>query len=87
MCKERVMFKALQDYNNDICVANNQLIPCGAEGEVSLALTTSGRVNVNDVLYVLGLSANLLSVSAMVDKDFKVIFEKSECTVTKEGEV
>ena len=43
-----------------------------------------GVPNLNEVLLVKGLTANLISISQLCDLGFKVNFTKSECLVTNE---
>lgn len=40
--------------------------------------------SLNDVLFVKGLSANLISISQLYDQGLKVNFNKYECMVTNE---
>lgn len=43
-----------------------------------------GLPSLNDVLFVKGMSANLISISQICDQGLKVNFTKSECLVTNE---
>jgi len=51
MCNEEVMFQSMQDSRNNIRVANDQLIPCHGEGEVTIC-SSNGNVKISNVLYV-----------------------------------
>src|ERR1051325_5014563 len=62
----------------------------GAKGEIKGVgkLDCPGIPNLENVLLVKGLTANLISISQLCDQGFKVNFKKSECIVTnKKGEV
>ncbi|KAK2989631.1 hypothetical protein RJ640_002505 [Escallonia rubra] len=61
-------------------------------GNVTFGDNSQGRIkgkgtigkephSIENVLYVEGLKHNLLSISQFSDKDFKVIFEASQCTI------
>src|ERR1043165_2046615 len=58
----------------------------GAKGEIKGVgnLDYPGVPNLNEVLLVKGLTANLISISQLCDSGFKVNFTKSECIVTNE---
>jgi hypothetical protein len=43
-------------------------------GEASLQLDSGKPISIKDVLFVQGLKKNLLSISALVDKGFRVAF-------------
>jgi len=82
MCREGDLYSSMEDFQLEIAVANQARIPCKGKGTVNLDLP-EGNVKISNVLYVPDLSANLLSVSAMVDSDLLVTFDKSGCRVTK----
>ncbi|XP_050887267.1 uncharacterized protein LOC127092437 [Lathyrus oleraceus] len=58
----------------------------GAKGEIKGVgrLACTGLPNLDNVLLVKGLTANLISISQLCDKGLKVNFTKSECLVTNE---
>ena len=58
----------------------------GAKGEIKGVgnLDCPGVPNLNEVLLVKGLTANLISISQLCDLGFKVNFSKSECLVINE---
>src|ERR1051325_4759182 len=58
----------------------------GAKGEIKGVgnLDCPGVPNLNEVLLVKGLTANLISISQLCDSGFKVNFTKSECIVSNE---
>src|ERR1043165_3084374 len=58
----------------------------GAKGEINGVgnLDCPGVPNLNKVLLVKGLTANLISISQLCDMGFKVNFTKSECIVSNE---
>ncbi|MCH79564.1 gag-protease polyprotein [Trifolium medium] len=62
----------------------------GAKGEIQGIgkLTNNGLPNLDNVLLVKGLTANLISNSQLCDQGMKVNFTKSECLVTNdEGDI
>ncbi|WJX23069.1 hypothetical protein P8452_12316 [Trifolium repens] len=58
----------------------------GAKGEILGIgdLVNHGLPNLENVLLVKGLTANLISISQLCDQGFKVNFTKSECLVSNE---
>src|ERR1051325_2850163 len=58
----------------------------GAKGEIKGVgnLDCSRTPNLNGVLLVKGLTANLISISQLCDMGFKVNFTRSECLVTND---
>lgn len=74
----------LSDYtvlNNvvNISVANGQQLSAIGSGDVRKAERM--QFGVKDVMYVPGLTANLLSVSTLVDRDFIVVFSENGCEI------
>ncbi|GAU41074.1 hypothetical protein TSUD_284440 [Trifolium subterraneum] len=62
----------------------------GTKGEIKGIgrLANVGQPDLNDVLLVKGLTANLISISQLCDQGMKVNFTKGECLVTnEEGEL
>lgn len=85
MCKDKYSFVDMRPTRTKVSTANNQQEPCPGIGDVKLSLP-GGEIKASDVLYVPGLTSNLLSVSAMVDKDFEVRFKKNACYVLDQKE-
>jgi hypothetical protein len=44
-------------------------------------MPSSDVLELNDVLFVLGLKKNILSVSCMIDLQCRVAFEGQQCTI------
>ncbi|XP_058727605.1 uncharacterized protein LOC131599176 [Vicia villosa] len=59
----------------------------GAKGEIKGVgkLNCSGVPNLEGVLLVKGLTANLISISQLCDQGYQVNFTRAECVVTDEG--
>lgn len=69
---------------NEILVANNAKLNVKSTGKVLMNVDCEGEVKtvpVSNVLHVPDLSVNLLSVSQIVLKDYKVIFDKFGCRI------
>ncbi|XP_057452263.1 uncharacterized protein LOC130744085 [Lotus japonicus] len=60
----------------------------GAKGKIkgSGKIVSGGSPNLNNVLLVEGLTANLISISQLCDLDLNVSFNKAGCKVTDENE-
>ncbi|KAG6465891.1 hypothetical protein O3G_MSEX015473 [Manduca sexta] len=65
---------------SSVSVANGEKLFTVGQGEVKVRLTNGIRT-IKDVFYVPNLSANLLSVSCLVNKGYKVIFYKDKCKI------
>ena len=68
---------------NNITTANGEKIIYSGAGNVAINLNRNGNIvfkTVTDVAYVPSLTANLLSVSKMVEKGHVVVFNKNGCT-------
>lgn len=67
-----------------IFVANNSSMVVESAGRVLVNVDRNGKhcaVPINDVLFVPGLSINLLSISQIVKKGHTVVFDNDGCTV------
>lgn len=67
--------------NQEITIANNQKVSCNATGEIKVKLKDDSTRTITEVMYVPDLSANLLSVSKMVNKNMTVVFDLNGCKV------
>lgn len=63
-----------------IAVADDREVNVESAGKVYVNIE-SGSVPINNVLFIPELSTNLLSVSQIVDKGFKVIFDVNGCEI------
>lgn len=70
----------------EIVTANNAKMKTSRVGKVMLRVNED-EIEVDDVLHVPGLSANLLSISRMVKNGNTVIFNKDGCTVYNSSNV
>lgn len=84
MCRDRSLYKNLKDYNNKITIANNTTLPCKGVGDVSLDCSVR---NLNNVLYIPGISVNLLSVSKLVQQGLTITFNRDGCYFFKSCKV
>lgn len=67
--------------SKEITVANNQKLKGNGVGEVKVNLKGDIQKTITDVIYVPDITANLLSVSKMTEKDLIVVFEKNKCHI------
>ncbi|KAK3911651.1 Retrovirus-related Pol polyprotein from transposon TNT 1-94 [Frankliniella fusca] len=86
MFNDRRFFNELEEINLDILVANDARVPCKGKGSVTINCT-DGPVIITDVLYVPGLSANLVSVSVLTSKGFGVMFDDKICKIFKNDQI
>ena len=63
-----------KDTNLEIILGDNATYPLKGTGTVTLHLNQGQVLCLQDVLYVLDLKKNLVSILAMEDKGFKVAF-------------
>lgn len=80
---------SLSDYSSvraKITVANKETLDIKGTGNVNIKLGNNlGNGSIEDVKYIPGLAANLLSVSKVTDKGSVVVFSKNSCQVFKES--
>lgn len=70
--------------NKTITAANHGQLKAVARGTAELEVAVNGTekiIRVENVLYVPGLAANLLSVDTIVQRDYKVNITKNGCTI------
>lgn len=60
--------------SHSIKLGDNNNYPVKGIGSTSLELDSSGSIHLNNILYVLGLKKNLLSISCLEDKGDRVAF-------------
>ena len=79
MTGDRIKFKTFDEkkYGN-VTFENDREGKIKGKGSASL---NNGRGEAQDVLFVDGLKANLLSVSQMCDKGCEVLFKAQDCEV------
>ena len=72
-----------KDTNLEIILGDNATYPVKGVGNVTLQLNQGNIVHLQEVLYVPDLKKNLVSISAMEDKGFKVAFIDGKVRVWK----
>lgn len=80
-CKRDWMYNMTKASVSNITVANSAPLPVQGVGSVDIYPAQGNKIQVNNVLYVPGLSVNLLSVSAVVGAGYKVIFSNQGCDI------
>ncbi|KMQ87962.1 retrovirus-related pol polyprotein from transposon tnt 1-94 [Lasius niger] len=76
--------KDMKKCNKTITAANRGQLKAVAHGVAEIGVTVNGGekvIRVENVLYVPGLAANLLSVGVIVQRDYKVTITKNGCTI------
>ena len=63
-----------KDTNMEIILGDNATYPVKGVGNVTLQLNQVNIIHLQEVLYVPDLKKNLVSISTMEDKGFKVCF-------------
>ena len=69
----------------EIILGDNATYPVKGTGTVTLHLNKGQVLNLQDVLYVPDLKKNLVSISAMEDKGFKVAFIDGKVGIWKKN--
>lgn len=87
MCHDRsVMSDFVSDKTLEVKVANGDKLLTAGQGTVRVQMKNGNVKTISNVYFVPNLTANLLSVSEMVRKGFKVVFSSSICQIY-DGEV
>eukprot|EP00253_Pinus_taeda_P032298 PITA_32298 len=74
-----------KETNLEIVLGDNMKYPVKGVGNVSLKLNQGNTIQLQDVLYVPDLKKNLVSISAMEDKGYKVTFSNGKVCVWKKN--
>eukprot|EP00253_Pinus_taeda_P017499 PITA_17499 len=72
-----------KETNLEILLGDNMKYPVKGVGNVSFKLNQGNTIHLQDVLYVPDLKKNLVSISAMEDKGYKVAFSDGKVRVWK----
>lgn len=81
MCNNRdIIQNFVEEKPKDVNVANGEKLQTAGRGNVQVCLNNCVRT-IGNVYYVPNLSTNLLSVSTLVGKGYKVSFSKSKCVI------
>nr|CAD1820646.1 unnamed protein product [Ananas comosus var. bracteatus] len=70
-----------QDSSSQVKLGNGKLQQIGGEGVIAVYTKGGMKRLIHDVLYVPGLTQNLLSVGQLLQNGYTVIFEKGECKI------
>ena len=74
-----------KDYPPKVMLGDDYQYPIKGMGEASYKLHSRKSMNMKDVLYVPGLKKNLLSISGLDKKGFRVAFVDGEVLMWKKG--
>ncbi|RDY12797.1 hypothetical protein CR513_02354, partial [Mucuna pruriens] len=81
MTYDKGLFKQLESTEVKLGkIGNGEHIPIKGKGTIAIINYSSTKILI-DVLYVLGIDQNLLSVTQLVEKGVKVIFENNSCII------
>ena len=83
--KEALSDLIVKDNNLEIILGDNSTYPTKGTGTVTLQLSQGQVLRLQDVLYVPDLKKNLVSISAMEDKGFKVAFIDGKVCIWKKS--
>eukprot|EP00253_Pinus_taeda_P006195 PITA_06195 len=81
--KEALYNLVEKETNLEIVLGDNSKYPMKGVGNVTLQLNQGNTIHLQDVLYVPDLKKNLVSISAMEDKGYKVAFNNGKVSVWK----
>ena len=72
-----------KETNLEIILGDDMKYPVKGVGNISLKLNQGNMIHLQDVLYVPDLKKNLVSISAMEDKGYKVTFSDGKVRIWK----
>lgn len=87
MTKNRDWLSKFENNSRNVTVANNQTIQGIGMGQVNIKLDNAGAGTITDVMYVPDISANLLSVNKLTEKNLTVVFDKDQCKIYKDCKI
>lgn len=65
----------------EVTVANNQKLSIDCVGDIDQVINDGKKITLKDVQYIPGICVNLLSVSQIVKRGFRVLFDKDGCKI------
>ncbi|XP_017416523.1 uncharacterized protein LOC108327317 [Vigna angularis] len=81
MINDQELFKYLDaTYNTNVRIGNRAKITVKGKGTIAIKGCTGLKL-ITNVLYVLKIDQNLLSVGQLLEKDYKVLFEDKTCMI------
>jgi len=83
--KEALYNMVEKETNLEIVLRDNSKYPVKGVGNVTLQLNQGNTIDLQDVLYVPDLKKNLVSISTMEDKGYKVAFNDGKVRVWKKN--
>lgn len=87
----RDWFDSLHDSSTkEVCVANGKKLVVSGKGDVHFTCKFNGEllnITLKDVLFIPDLTVNLISVSCLTEKLFKLSFTDKTCNFIKSGKV
>jgi hypothetical protein len=89
MKKIRELFSSLMERDSNVHaeLGDDAKYEMKGEGTITFQLKLGGSLDAHDVLYILGLKNNLLSVSAMEDMGFVVTFQRGKVLIRPEKDI
>lgn len=88
MCSEKSIMSDVSDEKSiEVSVANGDKLYTAGKGCVKVNLKNGIVKTISNVFYVPNLTTNLLSVSALVNKGFRVVFSSGRCRILDNGTV
>ena len=91
ICNDKQMFVNLSQVDPfDINIGDRSNVRAVGRGCVELMLSVSGRIRrckLSNVMYAPTMGYNMLSVRVMSGAGHKIMFEKSSCTIEKDGKI
>lgn len=71
-----------------ITVTDNKTLSTSGSGDIPVNIKSqSEKKMISNILYVSNLNANFLSVSALANKDFVLVFDKLNCKLYRESDI
>lgn len=90
MSSNKEGFTTMKKIDKNLCLANGEMSKITAVGDVRIKVVGDRQEEsfiVRDVMYVKDLRTNLLSISKLADKGYKVKFNKDHALILKENKV
>ena len=83
--KDFVQCLVQKEYPHKVKLGDDYQYPIKGMGESYYKLDSGNSINMNEVLFVLGLKKNLLSISSLDKKGFRVAFVNGEVLMWTKG--
>lgn len=83
VCANRSLFSNFQDSSGNVTLGNGSSSQVIGQGQINLVMSFGKELILHNVLYIPGISKNLVSGSLLVQRGYKFVLESNKVIITK----